>query len=112
MNIVTLLTIEGNEVALSPVDHTKLAGRPLINLSRLHVVGEEVHAEVDGKPHVLSLGDMLALMSLLALSPTSETNPDAPEPSVVFPVRSRTCRVSRTRSRQRALGATAARLMD
>jgi len=64
MHTATLLTIEGHEVSLSSEDHAKLAGWPGIDLTRLHAIGDEVFAEVNGKPHSISLDGMLALMGM------------------------------------------------
>ncbi|MET3494397.1 hypothetical protein [Variovorax boronicumulans] len=89
----SLATLEGHEVSLSSEDHTKLTGWPLIDLSRLHVVGDEVHAEVDGKPHPLSLEGMLALMGNPTLHPPPETSLGVPACLVTPPALCRTCRV-------------------
>lgn len=71
MHTATLLTIEGHEVSLSPEDHAKLAGWPGIDLRCLHTIGDEVFAEVNGKPHSISLDGMLALMGMPEKSPPS-----------------------------------------
>ena len=67
--LLTLSTLEGHEVSLCSQDHVKLAGWPGIDLMRLHTIGDEVFAEVGGKPHSISLDGMLALMGMPEKSP-------------------------------------------
>lgn len=62
--LFTLPTLEGHEVTLCSQDHAKLAGWPGIDLRCLHTIGDEVFAEVNGKPHSISLDGMLALMGI------------------------------------------------
>ncbi len=68
-SLLTLRTLEGNEVSLCSQDRAKLAGWPGIDLTRLHTIGDEVFAEVNGKPHSISLDGMLALMGMPEKSP-------------------------------------------
>ncbi len=63
VSTLPLQTLEGHEVTMSAEDHAKLAGWPGIDLRRLHVVEDEVYAEVRGKPHYLTLDGMLEVLS-------------------------------------------------
>jgi hypothetical protein len=86
--MIHLETLEGHDVALDPADHAKLSKWPGIDLSRLHVVDDEVYPEVRGKRHSMSLEGLLALMTV----PMVPTTPRPPEPSPVAPVVSDTPR--------------------
>lgn len=111
MTTIKLPTAEGHEIELDVADHAKLSAWPDLDLSCIHVVGDDaLHAlkPSTGKLHALSLEEMLRVR----LKPCNRCNRDLPE--TVFPT-SRTspgyrntctaCRSARRRE-QRSAGVT------
>lgn len=70
MTTIKLPTVEGHEIELDAVDHAKLCAWPDLDLSQIHVVGDDaLHAlkPSTGKLHALTLEEMLVI-------PTKECN--------------------------------------
>lgn len=70
MSTVNLITVEGHEIELDEADHAKLMAWPDLDLTQIHVVGDDaLHAlkPSTGKLHALTLEEMLGM-------PTKECN--------------------------------------
>lgn len=82
MTTIKLPTVEGHEIELDVADHTKLCAWPDLDLSRIHVVGDDaLHAvkPSTGNLHALSLEEMLRV----PIKPCNGCKRDLPE--IVFP---------------------------